>query len=1012
MTINRSNSMRRNLIFSFLIPGILLGVNLVISALMAILYITTEIPVFYILYFIIFILLGAAYAYVSIKMYKDVYSFYYNDLYLTTRNNYHKLLINDPNLESYKATSINEVVTLNEDLKILSSEISSTYVISKIPKYANLNLEYVDEKYNLVTFKSFEKELKNIITLSQSYRNVLIDVSYDLKDDVLSNERKEDLLILLNDVFGDYIGVLFMFKEDGKSLLVYIPVVDSFSRIKEQIESVIKDTSITIRGYDGLKYIGAKFSVVAYPYSDVDEMLSDLRYAKRQGKVVNFYLPKRIKNSIGGTRILSDSMNHNYMTRILDELNALTYDYSQTEKDLAIISEMLHDLAIYLDITETGIVRRNDVDDSYSRLIYLEGKNTLNKSDRIDSQLIHALSSAVDEDSSYYFSKRSSASNYLGRQIDMYNISSGFYYIIKNENKIDYIIYFFNKDNKQMILDTYLRESLFVMCLKIRHYFELMRNEEEIDLYRSESEYLMSLTNYSLYKVDDRTMRLTYFSKDLKTMLPNLEIGEHCYKAMFGFDKMCHDCPLKTAKKKQLTYKNTNFESSLALNDHESHNKSILVERVSEGDIGGDLFNQDLLINSYLSLYQNIKNSYYISGRGYMILLSIDSMNEMLEKKGSEGALFSLRSLIRKLKDKLKTDEFYFYNNSTIALLIHNAGHVDVINICEKIYDVSQEMNEGVEFKITYLALRWPSGFANAEDFIKNANNFYYLDKNERNKNYIYFYDHKIARSASRREFIISVIEQEFSDTSFSSVSLQPIVRAKDKRIFGAEILLRINNVYSNAIFNAEEISSIAEQEGRTGIITEAIINFIGNMYQEHGNGAFKINNFERIAINIDSTYLKDLNLVNGIVSLNDTYNFPNNFLSFEIPEEIIPTHINEIQKMAQQLASAHIMFSVDRYTGEYIGVEKLKALGFKEIKIARNLIYKVDTDGQKFNEVRDIVANAKEVGIDVSAVGVENSAQYTILRDFDENMGMQGYHFYKPLSRSDFIAALISYER
>ena len=115
---------------------------------------------------------------------------------------------------------------------------------------------------------------------------------------------------------------------------------------------------------------------------------------------------------------------------------------------------------------------------------------------------------------------------------------------------------------------------------------------------------------------------------------------------------------------------------------------------------------------------------------------------------------------------------------------------------------------------------------------------------------------------------------------------------------------------------------------------------------------------------------------------------------------------------MAQQLASAHIMFSVDRYTGEYIGVEKLKALGFKEIKIARNLIYKVDTDGQKFNEVRDIVANAKEVGIDVSAVGVENSAQYTILRDFDENMGMQGYHFYKPLSRSDFIAALISYER
>lgn len=1011
MTINR-NSMRKNLILSFLIPGILLAITLVVSAIFAVLYITTGKSVFYILYFIFFIALAVLYTIASVRIYRDLYNNYYNVLYLTTRNNFHKFLINDPNFDSYNADSIEEFDDLNGDIKLIKSQIASTYVISKIPKYSNLHLEYIDEKYNLVTFNSFEKELKNIITLSQSYRNVLIEMSYDLKDEVLSEERKEDLLVLLNDVFGDYIGVLFMFRDDGKSLLIYVPVVDSFSRIKEQIESIIKDTSITIRGYDGIKYIGAKFSVVAYPYSDVDELLSDLRYARRQGKVVNFYLPRRIKNSIGGTRILSDSMNHNYMSRILDELNALTYNYEQKDKDLEVIGELFHDLSVYLDIDLVGILNRNDMDDSFSRLIALENKTKSNKKEAIDPQLISALSNAADEDNSYYFSKRNNASNYLGRQIDTYDISSGFYYLIKNENKLDYVIYFFNKNGKHMILDTYLRESLLVMCLKISHYVELMRNKEEIDLYRNQSEYLMSLTNYSLYKVDDRNMKLQYFSKDLKTIFPDLEIGEHCYKAMFGYDKMCNDCPLKTAKKKLSTYKNTNFETSLTLNDHDSHTKSLLVERKEGGEIGGDLFNHDLLINSYLSLYQNIKNSYYISGRGYMLLLSIDSMERMLEVKGSEGSLFVVRSFIKKLKEKLHTDEFYFYNNQTVALLLHNAGHVDVINICEKIYDISKAMNSDVELKITYLALRWPSGFANAEDFIKNANNFYFLDKNERNKDFIYFYDHKITRSASKRAFIISVIEKEFSDTSFSSVSLQPIVKAKDKRIFGAEILLRINNVFSNAIFNAEEISTIAEQEGKTGIITEAIINFIGNMYQEHGNGAFKINNFERIAINIDSTYLKDLNLVNGIVKLNDTYNFPNNFLSFEIPEEIIPTHINEIQKMAQQLSSAHIMFSVDRYTGEHIGVEKLKELGFKEIKIARNLVYKVDTDAQKYNEVKDIVNNAKEVGIGVSVVGVENSAQYTILRDFDENMGMQGYHFYKPLSRSDFIAALISYER
>ena len=605
----------------------------------------------------------------------------------------------------------------------------------------------------------------------------------------------------------------------------------------------------------------------------------------------------------------------------------------------------------------------------------------------------------------------------MGRQLDLYRITSGFYYLVKDEeNKLECVVYFFNRHQLDLVIDTYLRESLYIICLRIKYFFELIRKKHDIDLYRSESEYLMSLTDYSLYKVDSKSFDLVYFSKDLKTMFPNIELGVPCYKALHGLDKPCFDCPLRTFKKKMIQYKKTNFEVSLTLNDRRGHIRSLLMEKMNQGEIGGDLFDKDLLINSYLSLYQNIRNSYYINGRGYVILLSVDNMDELLTKEGSEGALYAFRSFLRRVKVALTTEDLYFYNNTTVALLMHGVGHVDVINTCEKIYEISKEhfLNDGTEtdmLNITYMPLRWPSGYASAEDFLKHIGDFYYSGKHERNKDFIYFSDHNISRSASKRAFIISVIEQEFSG-KFSSVSLQPIVRAKDKRIFGAEILLRVNNVYSNAVFNAEEISRIAEQEGKTGLITEAIINFIGQMYKEHGNSVFKINNFERIAINIDSTYLKDLGLVKGITTLNTTYNFPNNFLSFEIPEEIIPSHVSEIHKLAQQLASAHIMFSVDRYTGRFIGVEKLKELGFKEIKIARDLIYKVDTDNAKYNEVKDIVRNAKEVGIAVGAVGVENSAQFTILREFDENMAMQGYHFYKPLSRSDFISALISHKQ
>ena len=79
---------------------------------------------------------------------------------------------------------------------------------------------------------------------------------------------------------------------------------------------------------------------------------------------------------------------------------------------------------------------------------------------------------------------------------------------------------------------------------------------------------------------------------------------------------------------------------------------------------------------------------------------------------------------------------------------------------------------------------------------------------------------------------------------------------------------------------------------------------------------------------------------------------------------------------------------------------------------MTRDLIGKIDTDSVRYNEVKDIINQAKENGISVAVVGVENSAQFVILKEFDENMMMQGYHFYKPLSRADFISALISHNR
>ena len=126
----------------------------------------------------------------------------------------------------------------------------------------------------------------------------------------------------------------------------------------------------------------------------------------------------------------------------------------------------------------------------------------------------------------------------------------------------------------------------------------------------------------------------------------------------------------------------------------------------------------------------------------------------------------------------------------------------------------------------------------------------------------------------------------------------------------------------------------------------------------------------------------------------------------------MIPENKEKIKDLATQLEKYKILFSCDRYIGQYTNIEELSYLGFKEIKIARDIILKIDSDQVKYESLKKMVQACKENNIGVSAVGVENETQFKLLKDLDDEMFVQGYYLYKPLTRADLITALVSYEQ
>ena len=997
------------------LPGIvLLGIILVDSALI-IGYVFFNHIAFLIVLDAISVLAFIAYVIYYLVISKRLKNVFYKQIFETTYENINKVKNNDTDLISYGDSDIKEINELEKATSDLKKKLSSSYLIVTKPEYDQLNLDYVDKDKNLITFKSFKENLANIIFVSQSFRNVLIEVFYEIpQGNVINKKDLKRMFEVYRKTFSDHERVLFMWGEDNKSLMIYVPVIDSFTEIKEKLGYALPNSSVTIRDDRGIQHIQAKYAVVAYPYSTEDMMLGDLRYAKREGQTFNLFLPQRHRDNVSKNLLLNSTMNVNYSSKILVELNKIDYSLKDNEKNKTILANIFNDITDFLDIDEGGIIVFDKTYETYYSYVF-STRSQMFRNTEVSKDLVEGLANVVDDDNSYYFSTKRHASGSIKRILDLYGINSGTYFIVRSvdQNEITALVYMFNRD-RDLKLNTYLREMFYIVSVRLENYFDKREIADFAQTKLIENDNILALSHLYSYHVD-KEYKITEISKSMKQKFPNLKVGDICHKFFFGLEKPCRDCPLRTKQKKYFEDRGNKFETSLVLSNRKDKGTVFLIKQLSGADEIGDLFHPDLLVYSFRTLVDLIKNAYAASARGYIVLLCVDNYEQIVATKGSEGYSYYLREYIRTIKNRLGTNEIYVYNPSTLAIHFPYEGHANTINKIEKIYPLSKSnffnADGFKDLKITYLPVGYPRGYANTENFLKHLSDFYTNPEFKRGKDYIYFADYSISRSANEREFMVDVLEKEFSSHNSQAMYLQPIVSLKDDRIFGAEILLRIEDAHRNIFFDARQISQIAQQEGKTQVVTQSIINYVGNLYKEFGNNVFKINKFNRVAINIDETYLKDDKLIQELIDLCVKNDIPKGFISMEIPEFVVMNNKAKIKHLAEELEKNEISFTCDAYEGR-VEAEELANLGFKEAKVAFKIVNGIDKDSVKLDALRTIVTGCKQNNINISVVGVENAEQAKLLRSLDESIIAQGYYYYKALSRSDFINALISYEK
>lgn len=944
---------------------------------------------------------------------RSFYKFFYNSFYQITHENYQKILSREVTFRSYPKQDVDELKTLNEDIDKVNDSLRKTTVTSPCSDLSDLAISYLDKDKRIVEAENFHQLLPSILMRSQSYRNVLLFVYYEISaDSSLSDPQLENMASILYRSFRDYPNFLLSPSRVKSGYYVYLPVIDNINAIYEKCQDLIKDLSLPIKDNNGsINSMPVHYALVCYPYSHMDEMFDDIHYAKRMGKVFSFYFPKRIKDISEGRLVHQTSLDLNTMSKILAHFNVVDEKKGYMET----IQENMSEVLDAMDIDECGVIRYQELADSYESIFHIarekDNEDRFKKGHIFDKNFILSLTKVTEKDDTYFASRRENCSYELTRFLDRFGIDSCFYHIIKDEKGRVYGIVYFDNIHREMPLNSYLIECLSAMTEKVG---DLLINEIRRKTLQDEiqiTEDILKISDCFLYKIQKNSHLLTYVSPGLNQINDSIKVGSKCYKAIYGLEAPCENCPLFTAKKMKNSINGFPVETSLTLNKDENDAHSVmLVKRMQKDDeFTDDLFDQNYLINSYYALMLQVKNAYLSNGKGYLLLLKIDNRNQLIQIYGNEKLTQALRVFLNKVRALKNVDNIYMDKPDTFAVLLMEYGQNDVINECETIYDLSRVpyFKDGDDlFEITYLPVSYPQGYPTHKDFLKHAEAFYFSGRYQSNQNLIYLDENGYTRPANKNEFMLSIIDQKFRNREFE-VNLQPILNTSDKKITGAELLIRLSDDYRKIVFNTDELIKTAAKNNKISLITDALIDFISQLYKEYGTSVFKPYGFERLNINTDASYLSDPTLENKLKTLIEKNHLPPHFLGFEINEKEIYDHFDGMKSFFAMATGLKIDLICDRYSGEFISLDKLKELGINEFKIDRPYTRFIDTDKNKYVMVRDLLELAKRDHIHPSLIGVENMEQYKMIQEINPDSSLQGYAFFHPMDKNSFVETL-----
>jgi diguanylate cyclase (GGDEF)-like protein len=223
-------------------------------------------------------------------------------------------------------------------------------------------------------------------------------------------------------------------------------------------------------------------------------------------------------------------------------------------------------------------------------------------------------------------------------------------------------------------------------------------------------------------------------------------------------------------------------------------------------------------------------------------------------------------------------------------------------------------------------------------------------------------------------------------------VHYQPKVPLQGGTTLALEALVRWNHPQLGCI-GPDGFIPLAEQTGIIKPLTEKVLEASLEQCKRWRQEGLEVT----VSVNVSTRSLLDHDLPTIIRTLLRRLDLNASALQLEITESRIVADLPRARAALEELRAMGVMIAIDDFGTGYSSLKQLQQLPVDEIKIDRSFVTRMETDRQDAVLVHSIIDLGRNLGLRVTAEGVETENVKTVLAELGCDFA-QGFHVGRPV--------------